>query len=31
MQAGRRWSPPAALIADTNRTIIQRIIAKTGI
>jgi hypothetical protein len=30
MHAGRRWSPPAALIADTNRTIIQRIAAKTG-
>jgi hypothetical protein len=31
MQAGRRWSPPASLVADTNRTIIQRIAAKTGL
>jgi len=31
MQAGRRWSPPDSLIADVNRTIIQRIAAKTSI
>jgi hypothetical protein len=29
--AGRRWSPPGAQIAATNRTIIQRIAASTGI
>ncbi len=30
MEAGRRWTPTDARIADTNRTIIQRIVDKTG-
>ena len=30
MQAGRRWDRLDALIAETNRTINQRIATKTG-
>ena len=31
MQAGRRWRPIDALIAETNRTVMARIAAKTGL
>jgi hypothetical protein len=31
MRAGRRWSPPGSLVAATNRSVIQRIAATTGI
>ena len=30
MSAGRRWERTDSLIAETNRTILQRIAARTG-
>jgi hypothetical protein len=31
MRAGQRWTPTDELIAETNHTVLQRIVAKTGI